>query len=676
MQGYPADQPCWRVVVPRLPLRRGAGNEPPARAPGEAVGDGVGMSGGEGPGDGAPAGVVLIAADDAVQPLLLQQQRVRPPAEAVRLAVLVLQRGQPSPAVPAAADLPALRVAGGDKPPGVVIAELAAPAVGALVGHRQPLPAPRQRLQPAPGALQLNRAPRRIVTVAGFFPVGGRDAVQPAQRVVAVAGHPPGAVHLADKLPRVVVLLRPAVARGVGLFRDLTRRIPRKARGLPQRIDDARQAVMFVVPEAGGRPVRLNDGRRQGAVRQPPRGAGVALRVSFPDSVARLVVGKGRGIPQRVGALRQLFIVVPRKAPAFAALVDKAGNQALRVPVVAAGLAVIRRDRGQPGIQVIGKAAAVAGAGPVLHHPPVVQLLPAVFALQTARQPVPGHQPFGVIAVLAGDDACRIGNRGQLTTLAEGPAHQRPVALAVEVARGGHPLRVADILVVKRNVNGQQRVVDAHQAPGVIAHLQRVAVFVAQGGQPQQGGVIAGRLKQPPDGAVIVANGDVARLVAADNHAFADAVERLVNGGKRKRQFASGVVEPGDAAVLQGQIAVKYRGPAPAKQPFPQGQAVVAALPAQREVAGEGEVELVVVVQDLDAGGGVNRVEGAEYGINGHVGQHPAACGRKRTGHIAHYFTGASAKQRKSEHDQLQAGKLAAFYIAHGERVAADNDVR
>ena len=89
-------------MVASLPLRRGAGDQLAARAPGEGVGDGLRMTGGKRACYRASAGVIAILRGYAIQPHLFQQQRVRAPAELIRFAVFVFQGNQTPAAVPAA----------------------------------------------------------------------------------------------------------------------------------------------------------------------------------------------------------------------------------------------------------------------------------------------------------------------------------------------------------------------------------------------------------------------------------------------------------------------------------------------------------------------------------------------------------------------------------------------
>ena len=100
-------------MIAGLSFRRGAGDQLAACAPGEGVGDGLRVTGGKGARYRAPAGVVAILRGHAIKPCLFQKQRVRAPAEPVRFAVFVFQGNQTPAAVPAAAHLFPLSIAGG-----------------------------------------------------------------------------------------------------------------------------------------------------------------------------------------------------------------------------------------------------------------------------------------------------------------------------------------------------------------------------------------------------------------------------------------------------------------------------------------------------------------------------------------------------------------------------------
>ena len=217
---------------------------------------------------------------------------------------------------------------------------------------------------------------------------------------------------------------------------------------------------------------------------------------------------------------------------------------------------------------------------------------------------------------------------------------------AVEMAGSGNALRETFIVIAQGDVYRPRLVVKADQ-PAVLVPLrqQRVAVFVAERGQTQDGWIRPGRFIQTPYRTVIVGNRHVAVLIAADDNAFADAVKCVVDRGQLEAQFAPGFVEPGRVVFFQRQIAVKGGCPAQTKQPFPGGQAVVAALPAKRKAPRQREIELVVVIQHLHAGGGVNRVRGAKHRIHCHIGQHPAAGCRQRAGHVFQDLARTPAQQ-------------------------------
>ena len=290
---------------------------------------------------------------------------------------------------------------------------------------------------------------------------------------------------------------------------------------------------------------------------------------------------------------------------------------------------------------------------------------------------MPDHQPVLVIAVLTRHHAGGIRRARQLAARVVAPLHQRPGLAAVKMAGSGNALRETFIVIAQGDVYRPRLVVKADQ-PAVLVPLrqQRVAVFVAEGGQTQDRWIRPGRFIQTPHRAVIVGNRHVAALIAADNDAFADAVKRAVDRRQLEAQLAPGFVEPGGVVVFQRQIAVKGGCPAQTEQPFPGGQAVVAALPAKRKAPRQREVELVVVIQHLHAGGGVNRVRGAKHRIHRHIGQHPAAGRRQRAGHVFQDLTRTPAQQRERNHPQRQTRRFTAFDIADRERVAADDHVR
>ena len=307
----------------------------------------------------------------------------------------------------------------------------------------------------------------------------------------------------------------------------------------------------------------------------------------------------------------------------------------------------------------------------------MVEFLPAVFAFQPPGHPVPDHQAVVVIAVFTRHHAGGIRRARQLAARVVAPLHQRPGLVAVEMAGCGHALRETFIVIAQGDVDGPRLIMDTNQ-PAVLVprRQQRVAVFIAEGGQTQDGGVRPGGFIQTPHRAVIVGNRHVAVLIAADNDAFADAVKRAVDRRQFKAQLAPGFVEPGRIVIFQREIAVKGRCPAQAEQPFAGSQAVVAALPAKREAPRQREVELIVVVQHLHAGGGVNRVRGAKHGIHRHIGQHPAAGCRQRAGHVFQDLDRTPAQQGERNHPQRQTRRFTAFDIADRKRVPADDHVR
>ncbi len=239
---------------------------------------------------------------------------------------------------------------------------------------------------------------------------------------------------------------------------------------------------------------------------------------------------------------------------------------------------------------------------------------------------MPDHQAVVVVTVFTRHHAGGIRRARQLAARVVAPQHQRPGLVAVEMAGCGHALRETFIVIAQGDVDGPRLVVQADQ-PAVLVprRQQRVAVFVAEGGQTQDGGVRPGGFIQTPHRAVIVGNRHVTALIAADNNAFADAVKRAVDRRQFEAQLAPGFVEPGGVVFFQRQIAVKGGCPAQTEQPFAGGQAVVAALPAKREAPRQREIEFVVVVQHLHAGGGMDRVRGAKHGVDRHIRQHPAA---------------------------------------------------
>ena len=166
--------------------------------------------------------------------------------------------------------------------------------------------------------------------------------------MIAIAGNTPGTVRRTDDLPGLVVLLIAAVACGIDLFYNQAKLVPSQLRRLPHRVHHALEPVMFVVPEPGGAAVGFDNGRRKRAVLQPGGGAGIAVGVDLLNPVAHFVVDEGNGIAERIDASRQKLVLVPLVAPVFTALVNVADNQILRVPVVAARLAVVVLDGRQP----------------------------------------------------------------------------------------------------------------------------------------------------------------------------------------------------------------------------------------------------------------------------------------------------------------------------------------
>ncbi|SAD76165.1 Uncharacterised protein [Enterobacter cloacae] len=215
--------------------------------------------------------------------------------------------------------------------------------------HRQATFVPFERFRPAFRTIELYRTPCSVVAISRLFPVGAGLGHQPAQRMVAVAGNTTGTVRRTNDLPGLVVLLVAAVSGGINLFNDLAERVPAQLRGLPHRVHHALKPVMFVVPEPGGAAVGFDYGRRKRAVLQPGGSAGIAVDVDLLNPVAHVVVDEGNGIAERIDATRQKLVLVPLVAPVFTALVHVADNQVLRVPVVAARLAVVVLDGRQPG---------------------------------------------------------------------------------------------------------------------------------------------------------------------------------------------------------------------------------------------------------------------------------------------------------------------------------------
>ncbi|SAG99979.1 Uncharacterised protein [Enterobacter hormaechei] len=245
------------------------------------------------------------------------------------------------------------------------------------------------------------------------------------------------------------------------------------------------------------------------------------------------------------------------------------------------------------------------------------------------------------------------------------------------MAGSGNALRETFIVIAQGDIDRPRLIVQSDQPPVLIPFSQqRVAVFVAEGDQAQDGGVSAGRFIQTPHRAVIVGYRHVAALIAADDNAFADAVKRAFDRRQLEAQLAPGFIEPGGVVFFQRQIAVKGGSPAQTKQPFAGGQAVVAALPAQWKAPRQREIEFVVVIQHLHAGSGMNRVRGAEHGVDGHISQHPATGSSQRAGHVFQDLAWPPAQQGERNHPQRQTRRFTAFDIADRERVAADDHVR
>ncbi len=282
-----------------------------------------------------------------------------------------------------------------------------------------------------------------------------------------------------------------------------------------------------------------------------------------------------------------------------------------------------------------------------------------------------------VVTVFTRHHAGGIRRARQLAARVVPPLHQRPGFVAVEMAGCGNTLRETFIVIAQGDIDRPRLIVQSDQPPVLVPfRQQRVAVLVAEGGQAQDGGVSAGRFIQTPHRAVIVGYRHVAALIAADNDAFANAVKRAVDRRQFKAQLAPGFIEPGGIVFFQRQIAVKGGSPAQTEKPFAGGQAVVAALPAQRKAPRQREIEFVVVIQHLHAGSSVNRVRGAEHGVDGHISQHPATGSSQRAGHVFQDLARTPAQQGERNHPQRQTRRFTAFDIADREGVAADDHVR
>ncbi|CZZ74253.1 Uncharacterised protein [Enterobacter kobei] len=257
---------------------------------------------------------------------------------------------------------------------------------------------------------------------------------------------------------------------------------------------------------------------------------------------------------------------------------------------------------------------------------------------------MPDHQAAVVIAVFTRYHAGGICRARQLAARIVAPLHQRPGTVAVEMTRRRHALRETFIFIAQSNIYCPWLVVKTNQPAVLIPRSQqRVAVFVAERCQTQNSRVCPGWFVQTPHRTVVISYRHVAIFITADNDAFADAVKRAVDRRQLEAQLTPGFVEPGGVVFFQRQIAVKGGCPAQPEQPFAGSQAVIAALPAKREAPRQREIELIVVIQYLYAGGGVNRMRGAKHGIHGHIGQHPAAGRRQRAGHVFQNLTRTSA---------------------------------
>ncbi len=303
---------------------------------------------------------------------------------------------------------------------------------------------------------------------------------------------------------------------------------------------------MHIVIELRGRAVRPAHRRRQRTMLQPARGARIAIGIGFLHPVAHPVIDKADGVAERIDTPRQLLVLIPLIAPALAALIDKARDQPLRVPEMLTSQPVVLLNGGQTRRQVIFNPATVAGAGAVFHHAPVIQLLPAVFAFQAARQAVPDHQPVVVIAVFAGGHAAGVDRCGQLTVRIVAPGHQRPTTYSIKMAGAGNALRKALVIVGQRNVDGAGFIMDAYQSPQFIpSRLQAVAVLIAQRSETQLCGIGARWFKQPPGCAIVVSNRHVAVFITAHDDTFADAVKDLIYRRQGKTQLAARFIEPG-----------------------------------------------------------------------------------------------------------------------------------
>ncbi len=175
-----------RIAPARLHLRRGAGKQLTGGAPAEGMGDRFGITRGECARDSAATGVIIVTRRDAIEPDLFQQQRVRSPAEAIRLAVLIMQRRQSAAAVPTAPNLFARRVARGDQAASLVVAKLAALAVRGFMRLRQPPGVPAQRLLPALRTLQLQRTTGGIIAITRLLTVRPDLRFKPAERMITI----------------------------------------------------------------------------------------------------------------------------------------------------------------------------------------------------------------------------------------------------------------------------------------------------------------------------------------------------------------------------------------------------------------------------------------------------------------------------------------------------------
>jgi len=83
---------------------------------------------------------------------------------------------------------------------------------------------------------------------------------------------------------------------------------------------------------------------------QPGCRTGIAFGVDLLYPITHLVIDERDGIPERIDAAREELIFVPLVAPVFTAFINVADDQTLHIPVVQSRLAIVVFDCRQPGV--------------------------------------------------------------------------------------------------------------------------------------------------------------------------------------------------------------------------------------------------------------------------------------------------------------------------------------